>query len=233
MYNSPVDTPQGSRQTKYPNFRAVAQSGSALAWGARGRGFESRLPDTTKSLVTQVAKLFVVLATLLFFRTHDPAGGVGKLRVTQQLAPEPPEHLPAGTPPTAGRGGRVESRLPDTTKSLVTQVAKLFVVLATLLFFRTHDPAGGVGKLRVTQQLAPEPPGHLPAGTPPTAGRGGRVESRLPDTTKSLVTQVAKLFCCTCNTPFFSNPRPRRGSGQAASDAAASSANFKSRYPQG
>ncbi len=165
MYNSPVDTPQGSRQTKYPNFRAVAQSGSALAWGARGRGFESRLPDTTKSLVTQVAKLFVVLATLLFFRTHDPAGGVGKLRVTQQLAPEPPEHLPAGTPPTAGRGGRVESRLPDTTKSLVTQ--------------------------------------------------------------------VAKLFCCTCNTPFFSNPRPRRGSGQAASDAAASSANFKSRYPQG
>jgi hypothetical protein len=25
--------------------RAVAQSGSALAWGARGRGFESRQPD--------------------------------------------------------------------------------------------------------------------------------------------------------------------------------------------
>ncbi len=27
-------------------IRAVAQSGSALAWGARGRGFESRLPDS-------------------------------------------------------------------------------------------------------------------------------------------------------------------------------------------
>ena len=50
MYNSPVDTPQGSRQTKYPNLRAVAQSGSALAWGARGRGFESRLPDEIKTL---------------------------------------------------------------------------------------------------------------------------------------------------------------------------------------
>ncbi len=28
--------------------RAVAQSGSALAWGARGRGFESRQPDSKK-----------------------------------------------------------------------------------------------------------------------------------------------------------------------------------------
>lgn len=26
-------------------FRDVAQPGSALAWGARGRGFESRHPD--------------------------------------------------------------------------------------------------------------------------------------------------------------------------------------------
>ena len=28
--------------------RAVAQPGSALAWGARGRGFESRQPDHSK-----------------------------------------------------------------------------------------------------------------------------------------------------------------------------------------
>jgi len=55
--------------------------------------------------------------------------------------------------------------LPDTTKSLVTQVAKLFCCTCNTPVFRTHDPAGGVGKLRVTQQLAPEPPGHLPAGT--------------------------------------------------------------------
>ena len=49
MYTSPVDTLQGARQTK---SRAVAQSGSALAWGARGRGFESRLPDEIKRSVT-------------------------------------------------------------------------------------------------------------------------------------------------------------------------------------
>ena len=29
-------------------FRDVAQSGSALAWGARGRGFKSRRPDTIR-----------------------------------------------------------------------------------------------------------------------------------------------------------------------------------------
>lgn len=45
VYTSPVATLQGERQTK---SRAVAQSGSALAWGARGRGFESRLPDEKK-----------------------------------------------------------------------------------------------------------------------------------------------------------------------------------------
>ena len=46
VYTSPVATLQGERQTK---SRAVAQSGSALAWGARGRGFESRLPDVNKT----------------------------------------------------------------------------------------------------------------------------------------------------------------------------------------
>ena len=45
VYTPPVATLQGERQTK---SRAVAQSGSALAWGARGRGFESRLPDEIK-----------------------------------------------------------------------------------------------------------------------------------------------------------------------------------------
>ena len=30
------------------SIRDVAQSGSVLAWGARGRGFESRLPDLIK-----------------------------------------------------------------------------------------------------------------------------------------------------------------------------------------
>ena len=58
MYTSLVDTPKGARQTK--RHRAVAQSGSALAWGARGRGFESRLPDTIKRsvMVTTTAERF-------------------------------------------------------------------------------------------------------------------------------------------------------------------------------
>jgi hypothetical protein len=30
-------------------FRGVAQPGSVLAWGARGRGFESRHPDLLKA----------------------------------------------------------------------------------------------------------------------------------------------------------------------------------------
>ena len=31
-----------------PHSRGMAQPGSALAWGARGHGFESRCPDTNK-----------------------------------------------------------------------------------------------------------------------------------------------------------------------------------------
>ncbi|MEY4127891.1 MAG: hypothetical protein RL737_2080, partial [Bacteroidota bacterium] len=38
----------GFGQIKQPN-RDVAQPGSALAWGARGREFESRHPDPVKS----------------------------------------------------------------------------------------------------------------------------------------------------------------------------------------
>ena len=39
----------GFGQVKQPN-RDVAQPGSALAWGARGREFESRHPDQPKAL---------------------------------------------------------------------------------------------------------------------------------------------------------------------------------------
>ena len=37
----------GARESEYNYsfFRAVAQSGSALPWGGRGPGFESRRPD--------------------------------------------------------------------------------------------------------------------------------------------------------------------------------------------
>ena len=57
VYTPPVATLQGKRQTK---SRAVAQSGSALAWGARGRGFESRLPDLENPLPQQTEAGFFV-----------------------------------------------------------------------------------------------------------------------------------------------------------------------------
>ncbi len=45
-------------------LRGVAQSGSALAWGVRGRGFESRRPDifekpSTSGNTYQSRRLFV------------------------------------------------------------------------------------------------------------------------------------------------------------------------------
>jgi hypothetical protein len=40
-------------------FRDVAQPGSALAWGARGRGFKSRRPDKTTELGTVSRASFV------------------------------------------------------------------------------------------------------------------------------------------------------------------------------
>ena len=52
MYTPLVAALQSAR---YSKSRAVAQSGSALAWGARGRGFESRLPDKHKRSVPDKA----------------------------------------------------------------------------------------------------------------------------------------------------------------------------------
>ena len=34
-------------------FRDMAQSGSVLVWGARGRGFKSRYPDNEESKYSQ------------------------------------------------------------------------------------------------------------------------------------------------------------------------------------
>ena len=36
--------------------RGVAQPGSALAWGARGRGFKSRRPDQVAEMVRYYSK---------------------------------------------------------------------------------------------------------------------------------------------------------------------------------
>jgi hypothetical protein len=42
------------------NIRDVAQPGSVLAWGARGRWFESSHPDFFKSLSSQLQNLFLL-----------------------------------------------------------------------------------------------------------------------------------------------------------------------------
>ena len=47
----------GFGQVKQPN-RDVAQPGSALAWGARGREFESRHPDQQKAFFVEDKKGF-------------------------------------------------------------------------------------------------------------------------------------------------------------------------------
>ena len=59
MYTSPVEARQGQNKQKTAHIRAVAQSGSALAWGARGRGFESRLPDSKRGSVEKLSPFFI------------------------------------------------------------------------------------------------------------------------------------------------------------------------------
>ena len=58
--------------------RAVAQLGSALEWGSRGRGFESRRPDHVSVNVLNVSRLYrgnaPVLETVLVTRSKLPRG---------------------------------------------------------------------------------------------------------------------------------------------------------------
>ena len=72
VYTPPVATLQGERQTK---SRAVAQSGSALAWGARGRGFESRLPDKQERRSPSAAFFFCFYPATVFYPHHDTCKG--------------------------------------------------------------------------------------------------------------------------------------------------------------
>lgn len=42
----------------------MAQSGSVLVWGARGRGFKSRYPDNKKALTIRTVSAFLFLGIL-------------------------------------------------------------------------------------------------------------------------------------------------------------------------
>ncbi len=53
--------------------RAVAQLGSALAWGARGRGFESRQPDHEERIHMKQPIVAIVLMVLSLFCFHTQA----------------------------------------------------------------------------------------------------------------------------------------------------------------
>ena len=104
VYTPPVATLQGERQTK---SRAVAQSGSALAWGARGRGFESRLPDEIKgsAMVTTAAEPFCFIFTR-GNRTHDPAAkGEWAANASGMSRPCAAGTPPGGKPVRAAGGG--------------------------------------------------------------------------------------------------------------------------------
>ena len=47
-HDFPLAISEGDRIFRFFVYRAVAQLGSALEWGSRGRGFESRRPDILK-----------------------------------------------------------------------------------------------------------------------------------------------------------------------------------------
>ena len=129
VYTPPVATLQGERQTK---SRAVAQSGSALAWGARGRGFESRLPDKQKrsAMVTTAAEPFCFVYPNAGFEHATPQQRGIRLRLFHRLRRDRVGGECRWHEPTLrrrdtsrreacqGRRGRVESRLPDEIKTL-------------------------------------------------------------------------------------------------------------------
>lgn len=50
----------------YKKSRAVAQSGSALAWGVRGPGFDSRRPDFFKTKNARFPKRLKIVETPQF-----------------------------------------------------------------------------------------------------------------------------------------------------------------------
>ena len=57
---------QESVRVYWQQFRGVAQTGSALAWGARGPGFKSLHPDTVEKALSQQNMwkgLFVVVVS--------------------------------------------------------------------------------------------------------------------------------------------------------------------------
>ncbi len=53
----------------------MAQSGSVLVWGARGRGFKSRYPDNKKALTVRIVSAFSFLQQYkkTAFMTPSPA----------------------------------------------------------------------------------------------------------------------------------------------------------------
>ena len=83
--------------------RGVAQPGSALAWGARGREFESRRPDHAEPMwlvvfskqIESVSTVFAALAQLVEHLTcnqgvvsSNPTGGTNKIKgLAEMLAP--------------------------------------------------------------------------------------------------------------------------------------------------
>src|SRR5688572_27760884 len=52
---TPFQSPD-ARTTLTPQVRDVAQSGSALQWGCRGRGFKSRRPDVFRPVLQRTGR---------------------------------------------------------------------------------------------------------------------------------------------------------------------------------
>gem|GEM_PF-4499108 len=148
-------TTYGGQQT---TKRAVAQSGSALAWGARGRGFESRLPDTQKRIAKR-RSFFVCSLSRIRPAPRRLQGGPVFARF--------PGYAVAGWAgriPLASRGKKSSGRERQSAESSSPNGGP-FLCVPSAGFAPHHDTCKG----------DPSSPGFRA-----TPWQGGQVESRLP-----------------------------------------------------
>ena len=139
MYTSPV----AGRKAEDEQKRAVAQSGSALAWGARGRGFESRLPEKQRRLSRKTGPF--LLPSKRGFETTTPQGlwAWKRSALPCPLAAE----TPLGGHPCAGKGegGGPNGGIPLARETQKAQSQDWAFSVAEQARIRSHGPVGVVG----------------------------------------------------------------------------------------
>ncbi len=146
------------------------------------------LPTHPPPLSPTAAFLFLFLPATVFYPHHDTCKGewAGCELASNQTPSH--GHTCPWVPCVAGRGGRVESRCPPWLQPnaspphlpLLPTAAFLFLFLPVTQFNPHHDTC--MGEWAGCELASNQPPshGHTCPWVPCVAGRGGRVESRLP-----------------------------------------------------